>query len=114
MKDYFKSDKLLKIAFLAGLAAILLVFVSGTGKSEDNASIQNIYEQKLFTILTHMDGVSNENPPEILIKVDKDDKTVLGVVVVSESASDPIVKERMIIAVSKALDVSPARICITI
>ncbi len=112
MKELLKSERLLKIAFFVGLIAVVLIFLSSNGKKEE-VTTDNHYEARLFSVLTQMEGVSKEKPPEILVKMDKDNITVLGVVVVSESADSPIIKERMLDAVSKALDVSPSRICIT-
>ena len=35
MKELLKSDKLLKIAFIAGIAAIALIFLSSFGSGSD-------------------------------------------------------------------------------
>lgn len=118
MKEILKSDKLLKIAFFAGLAAIVLIFLSsmlsGTGKDNSKGGTADTeLESKVADMLLSMDGMNIDSPPKIMIKLDKDGLTVLGVTVVSDKAGSPMMKEKMLEAVSKALDVSPSRICIT-
>lgn len=115
MKDLLKSDKLLKTAFLIGLAAIILIFMSGLGgksKSESD-SAETLLEERLCAMLCSMDGLEDTSKPSVMIKLDKDGLTVLGVTIVCEASDNPIIKEKMLEAVSKALDVSLSEICIT-
>ena len=55
-----------------------------------------------------------DDSPKVMIKTDKDGVTVIGVGIVTESANNPVIKEKILELTSKILDVSSARICITI
>ena len=117
MKEILKSDKLPKFAFFAGLAAIFLIFLSSmlsdTGKDNAKGTADTELESKVADMLLSMDGIDSDSPPKVMVKLDKDGLTVLGVTVVSDKAGSPMMKEKMLEAVSKALDVLPSRICIT-
>lgn len=112
MKDLLKSDKLLKFAFIAGIAAIALIFVSSFGNGKDTSvTDEQLLEQRITLMLTAMDGI--EDVPNVTIKLDEDRQTVLGVTVVCPQALSSRTTERVINAVRTALDVSASRICIT-
>ena len=112
MKELLKSDKLIKIAFISGLAAIVLIFLSSFNTT-DQKGVGNYgeteLESRISQMLLAMEGVTSE--PTVTIKLDKDGLTVLGVTVVCDDCKSAPVKEKVITAVSKALDVSAARIC---
>ncbi len=114
MKELLKSDKLIKIAFISGLAAIVLIFLSSFNTT-DQKGVGNYgeteLESRISQMLLAMEGVTSE--PTVTIKLDKDGLTVLGVTVVCDDCKSAPVKEKVITAVSKALDVSAARICVT-
>ncbi|MCH5323637.1 MAG: hypothetical protein J1E39_00345 [Eubacterium sp.] len=99
------------------MALILLIFMSGIGdvfKSPDNTvTAEEQLEQRLAKMLSGMDGIGEENISDVMIRLDDDGRTVTGAVIVCTKADDPIVKERLLDAVSKALDVSVSRVCIT-
>ena len=112
MKELLRSDKLLKIAFIAGIAAIALIFLSSFGSGSDTQlTEEQLLEQRIMLMLAAMDGI--DDVPNVTVRLDEDKHTVLGVTVVCPEASINRIAERVINAVKTALDVSASRICIT-
>lgn len=112
MKELLRSDKLLKIAFIAGIAAIALIFLSSFGSvSDTQLTEEQLLEQRIMLMLAAMDGI--DDVPNVTVRLDEDKHTVLGVTVVCPEASSNRIAERVINAVKTALDVSASRICIT-
>lgn len=110
MKEFFKSDVFLKIALVIGFAVLLLIFFSSTSKDQEEISKSTETEQRIISMITVLcDG----EVPEVMIKTDKDELTILGVGIIIKSAEDPVIKEKILELTSKVLDVSPARICVT-
>ena len=108
MKDLLKSDKLIKFAFISGIVAIALIFLSDFGKSTETAVTD---EQALEQRITEMDGI--DEVPNVTVRLDEDKHTVLGITVVCPQAISNRTAERAINAVRTALDVSASKICIT-
>ena len=112
MKELLRSDKLLKIAFIAGIAAIALIFLSSFGSGSDTQlTEEQLLEQRIMLMLGALDGI--DDVPNVTVRLDEDKHTVLGVTVVCPEASSNRIAERVINAVKTALDVSASRICIT-
>ena len=112
MKELLRSDKLLKIAFIAGIAAIALFFFFSFGCGSDTQlTEEQLLEQRITLMLAAMDGI--DDVPNVTVRLDEDKHTVLGVTVVCPEASSNRIAERVINAVKTALDVSASRICIT-
>ena len=112
MKELLRSDKLLKIAFIALIAAIALIFLSSFGSGSDTQlTEEQLLEQRIMLMLAAMDGI--DDVPNVTVRLDEDKHTVLGVTVVCPEASSNRIAERVINAVKTALDVSASRICIT-
>ena len=112
MKELLRSDKLLKIAFIAGIAAIALIFLSSFGSGSDTQlTEEQLLEQRIMLMLAAMDGI--DDVPNVTVRLDEDKHTVLGVTVVCPEASSNRIAERVINAVKTALVVSASRICIT-
>lgn len=110
MKEFFKSDIFLKIALIIGFAALLLVFFSTSSKSQEEISETTETERRLISMISVL---CEDDDIKVMIKTDKDGLTVLGVGIVTASADDPIIKEKILELTSKVLNVSAARICIT-
>ncbi len=111
MKDFLKSDIFLKIALITGFIALLLIFFSSSStKGQQEISKNTETEQRLIAMIS---ALCEDDVPEVMIKTDKDNFTVLGVGIIISSAEDPVIKEKILELTSKVLDVSPARICIT-
>ena len=112
MKELLRSDKLLKIAVIAGIAAIALIFLSSFGSESDTQlTEEQLLEQRITLMLAAMDGI--DDVPNVTVRLDEDKHTVLGVTVVCPEASSNRIAERVINAVKTAFDVSASRICIT-
>ena len=112
MKDLLKSDKLIKFAFISGIVAIALIFLSDFGKSTETAvTDEQALEQRITEMLTAMDGI--DEVPNVTVRLDEDKHTVLGITVVCPQAISNRTAERAINAVRTALDVSASKICIT-
>lgn len=57
MKELLKSDKLLKIAFIAGIAAIALIFLSSFGGGSDaQLTEEQMLEQRITQMLAAWTG----------------------------------------------------------
>ena len=112
MKDLLKSEKLIKFAFISGIVAIALIFLSDFGKSTETAvTDEQALEQRITEMLTAMDGI--DEVPNVTVRLDEDKHTVLGITVVCPQAISNRTAERAINAVRTALDVSASKICIT-
>ena len=102
MKDLLKSDKLIKFAFISGIVAIALIFLSDFGKSTETAvTDEQALEQRITEMLTAMDGI--DEVPNVTVRLDEDKHTVLGITVVCPQAISNRTAERAINAVRTAL-----------
>ena len=113
MKELLKSEKLLKIAFIAGIAVIALIFVSGiVGEgASSSATEEAMLEQRISDMLLAMEDITEK--PYVTVKLGSDKQTVLGVTVVCTETSSSRIREKVINAVSTVLAVSESKICIT-
>ena len=111
MKDFLKTDIFLKIAIITGLAVLLIILFTSTKEKDSPKDTYTQTETKLISMISLL---CKDDSPKVMIKTDKDGITVIGVGIVTESADNPVVKEKILELTSKILDVSPARICITI
>ena len=103
---------LIKFAFISGIVAIALIFLSDFGKSTETAvTDEQALEQRITEMLTAMDGI--DEVPNVTVRLDEDKHTVLGITVVCPQAISNRTAERAINAVRTALDVSASKICIT-
>jgi len=120
--DFFKSDKAVRILFTLGLAIIALIFVSElfgetsgntlkslTGNSEQSYEVK--LERELAEIISSINGAGSV---KIMITLDENDEhSVKGAAIVCPGGSDPVVKQKIVDAASKALGVTSARISVT-
>ncbi len=137
IKKLLDSGKVRKIIILSGIAGIALIFISNyislgnlRGAKGDEAfavtSYSNEIESNLETLISHIQGAGEtkvmltmENSVEYVYLKDSTTKTkevepvIRGVLVVCEGGDDPVVVERVTQAVTKALDISTAKVCIT-
>lgn len=127
------SDKrVVKAAFIIGIAAILLIGLSTVigrskeDKAEDPSAYASRTEERLLEIVTQISGVGNakifltmDNAGENVYLKNSDKKTVSiepkvrGVVIVCDGGDDPIVRSRVMDAVTKALNISSDKVCVT-
>ncbi|WP_407383986.1 hypothetical protein [Ruminococcus sp.] len=126
------SDKrVVKAAVIIGLTAILLIGVfsvvdSSGGNSINAEEYAARTEEKLLEIVSQISGVGKvrifltmDNSGENVYLKNTDTKTVSiepkvrGVVVVCDGGDDPLVVSRVLDAVTKALNISSDKVCIT-
>ncbi len=136
-KGLLENDRLRKIIIISGIVGIVLIFLSSyidigsfTSKKEEEEFSVKTYstqiESDLQTVISQIQGAGEtkvlltmENSVEYVYLDDSTTKTkeieplIRGVLVVCEGGDDPIVVERITEAVTKALDISTAKVCIT-
>lgn len=137
LKKLFDNDKIRRIIIIAGVAGMLLIFLSNyidfdksNGKSEEEEFSVTTYsteiQNDLQTVISQIEGAGEtrvlltmENSVEYVYLEDSTTKTkeieplIRGVLVVCEGGDEPVVVERITEAVTKALDISTAKVCIT-
>ena len=137
LKKIFDSGKLRRIIIISGIVGIALIFISNfisagnlRGNNREEAFSVTEYsrqiESDLETLIAHIDGAGQtkvmltmENSVEYVYLKDSTTKTkevqpiIRGVLVVCEGGDDPVVVERVTQAVTKALDISTAKVCIS-
>ena len=125
------SDSVRKIMIAAGAIGILLIFLSSfftfstpesTGTSGASAAVEQT-ERKLEELLSKIEGAGKT---KVMLTTDSGSgqsfsayssyqnglPEVRGVLVLCEGGGDPVTVERVSDAVTKALDISSAKICI--
>lgn len=126
------SDKrVVKGAVIIGIAAILLIgltsFINFSDKDMDTSAVYAKHtEKRLLDIVSEISGVGEakifltmDNGGENVYLKNTDTKTisiepkVRGVVVVCDGGDNPIVVSRVLDAVTKALNISSDKVCIT-
>lgn len=136
LKSIADSGKLKKIIIVAGIVGIALIFLSNwidfgsmTSNKEDEGFSVKTYSTKiendLQTVIAKIEGAGEtevlltmENSAEYVYLDNSTTKTkeiepvIRGVLVVCEGGDEPVVVERVTEAVTKALDISAAKVCI--
>lgn len=137
LKNLLDNDKIRKIIIIAGIVGISLIFLSSyidigsdTGFGNDEEFSVTTYsteiESDLQAVISKIEGAGEtsvlltmENSVEYVYLEDSTTKTkeiephIRGVLVVCEGGDDAVVIERITEAVTKALDISTAKVCIT-
>lgn len=135
LKNMFKDGKFKNIVIIMGIVGIGLIFIStlsAFNPSEQNDTSYSVTEYKddmqssVENLLSQVDGVGNvtvlltiENSVECVYLENNSTKTkeiepiIRGVVVACDGGDDPIVIERVLNVVTKALNISSAKVCIT-
>ena len=131
LSQLLNNPKTVTIAVAVGIAAILLIFLSSVVDFHSDESIDaQAYaaktEKRLLQIVTQIDGAGEtqifltmDNSGENVYLKNSDTKTisiepkVRGVVVVCEGGDDPTVVSRVLDAVTKSLNISSDKVCIT-
>lgn len=136
-KKLFDNDKIKRIIIIAGLAGMALIFLSNyieignssNGEREEEFSVTTYstqIENDLQSVISRIEGAGQtevlltmENSVEYVYLDDSTTKTkeieplIRGVLVVCEGGDSPVVVERITEAVTKSLDISAAKVCIT-
>ena len=134
IKKLFESDKARKIIVIIGIIGIALIFISSisginTDKKTEGFSVTTYsteIESDLQKILSSISGCGEtkvlltiENSVEYVYLEDSTTKTkeiqpvIRGVLVVCEGGDDPVVTQTVTQAVTRALDISSAKVCVT-
>ena len=136
IKKLFESDKARKIIVIIGIIGIALIFISSISgintdkKTETEGFSVTTYsteiESDLQKILSSISGCGEtkvlltiENSVEYVYLEDSTTKTkeiqpvIRGVLVVCEGGDDPVVTQTVTQAVTRALDISSAKVCVT-
>lgn len=131
-KKLLENPKLVRIAVIIGVCAIALIFLSSyidisvfNSKIDDDEYCTAL-EESLLSVVTQIEGVGNakifltmDNTGENVYLNNSDTKTksitpvVRGVVIVCDGGDDPLVVGRVMSAVTKSLDISSNKVCIT-
>lgn len=133
LKHLTENPKFIRISITIGIVAILLIFISSyidIGSLADSKSSSDEYctklENDLLSIVSEIQGVGRtkifltmDNSGENVYLSNSDTKTksitpvVRGVVVVCDGGEDPVVANRVMLAVTRSLDISSNKVCIT-
>lgn len=132
----FESNNIRKIIIIAGIVGVLLIFLSSyidigaaEEKKEDGEFSVTTYSTEIQSdlegIISKIEGAGKtyvlltiENSVEYVYLEDSTTKTkeiepiIRGVLVVCQGGNDPTVVESVTNAVTKALDISTAKVCI--
>ena len=131
LSRWLSDKRVVKIAVIIGIASVLLIGLtsvidfSDNGKSNsDQYAAQT--EAHLLEIISQISGVGEakifltmDNSGENVYLKNTDTKTisiepkVRGVVVVCDGGNDPLVVSRVLEAVTKSLNISSDKVCIT-
>lgn len=132
IKNILDNPKFTKIAIIVGVSAILLIFlssyidVSSFSSKVDADEYCAVLEENLLSVVTQIEGVGQakifltmDNNGENVYLNNSDTKTksitpvVRGVVIVCDGGDDPLVVSRVMSAVTKSLDISSNKVCVT-
>lgn len=95
-----KSVKNIKIILLAIIIALALIIYSSVTTKVESTSYMNDDETRLATILSSVDGAG-----EVQTFISKNSGKIVGVLVLSDGANNPLVRIRLVDATSSALGV---------
>lgn len=132
IKKIYDNPKFIRIAIIVGVCAVVLIFLSSYidftdfNNTADVEAYCTALEESLLSVVTQIEGVGNakifltmDNDGENVYLNNSDTKTksitpvVRGVVIVCDGGDDPIVVNRVMSAVTKSLDISSNKVCVT-
>lgn len=104
-----KNIKIIALVFIIAIALIIYSTVS-IGKTEQETSVKSFAtedEARLADILSNVSGAG-----EVQTMITKSDGEIVGVLVIAEGASNPLVRIRLVDAVCGALGIEDDVICV--
>ena len=131
LTKWLSDKRVVKVAVIIGTAAVLLIglssFIDFSGSEKESSERYAAKtEAHLLEIISHINGVGEakifltmDNSGENVYLKNTDTKTksiepkVRGVVVVCDGGDDPLVVSRVLDAVTKSLNISSDKVCIT-
>lgn len=112
MSRIFSAERLIKFALPTGLILIAVIFLSGLGDNGANTAEQQL-EQRLCDMICSMEELENAEKPHVMVRLAKDGYTVTGAAVVCKGSENPVVKEKLLEMIGKALDIPMSKISIS-
>ena len=132
LRELLSDRRFVRVAVIVGISAIALIFFSSfvdLAPQDDEKLTQRYADQteaRLLDIISSIGGVGEarifltmDDSGENVYQKNSDAKTVSiepkvrGVVVVCDGGDDPVVRSRVLEAVTKALSISSDKVCIT-
>lgn len=132
VKSIINSPKFLRVSVIVAMIAIFLIFISSyidfssLSQKQTSEEYCEYLKNNLHSIITKIDGVGEtqifltlDNNGENVYLDNSDTKTksitpmVRGVVIVCDGGDDPVVVARVMSAVTKSLDISSDKVCVT-
>ncbi len=132
LKKILEKPKFLRMTVIIGVCAVMLIFmssfidISSFQRTVDSDEYCAKLEENLLTIVSQIEGVGDakifltmDNSGENVYLNNTDTKTksitpvVRGVVIVCGGGDDTLVVSRVMNAVTKSLDISSDKVCVT-
>lgn len=132
LKKILENPKFLRITVIIGVCAVVLIFmssfidISSFQRTVDSDEYCAQLEENLLTIVSQIEGVGEakifltmDNSGENVYLNNTDTKTksitpvVRGIVIVCGGGDDTLVVSRVMSAVTKSLDISSDKVCVT-
>ncbi|MBQ3330749.1 MAG: hypothetical protein IJG87_06180 [Ruminococcus sp.] len=131
LSKWLSDKRTVRVALIVGIAAIILIGLTqaidfSPNDRDQTQEYAERTENRLLEIVSQISGVGNarifltmDNSGENVYLKNTDQKTVSiepkvrGVVIVCDGGDDPLVVSRVLDAVTKALNISSDKVCIT-
>lgn len=132
IKKLIRGGNIKTVIIVIGLLGLVLIFLSSFNQNKSDPTSYNVNDYRLETqqslseMLSRIEGVGSvnvlltiENSVEGVYLDNNSTKTkeiepvIRGVVVACEGGDDPIISARALDAVTKALNISSSKVCIT-
>ncbi len=132
IKKLIRGGNIKTVIIIIGLLGLVLIFLSSFNQNKSDPTSYNVNDYRLETqqslseMLSRIEGVGSvnvlltiENSVEGVYLDNNSTKTkeiepvIRGVVVACEGGDDPIISARALDAVTKALNISSSKVCIT-
>lgn len=132
IKKLIRGGNIKTVIIVIGLLGFVLIFLSSFNQNKSDPTSYNVNDYRLETqqslseMLSRIEGVGSvnvlltiENSVEGVYLDNNSTKTkeiepvIRGVVVACEGGDDPIISARALDAVTKALNISSSKVCIT-
>lgn len=131
-KKLLDNPKFIRAVVISGVCAVIIIFITSFidtsifQKNIDSDEYCDNLENNLLNVISNIEGVGQakifltmDNSGENVYLNNSDTKTksitpvVRGVVIVCDGGDDPIVVSRVMDAVTRSLDISSNKVCVT-
>ena len=132
IKKLIRGGNIKTVIIIIGLLGLVLIFLSSFNQNKSDPTSYNVNDYRLETqqslseMLSRIEGVGSVN---VLLTIENSvegdyldnnstktkeiEPVIRGVVVACEGGDDPIISARALDAVTKALNISSSKVCIT-